>query len=203
MAELTVIAAILGESKPRSRKNADAKFPELNFLPSGYLELYPQEVQSLSELPMEQLLKIKNNFIETEEDDEEVEEEEEGEGLQGRTLPIKLPLKKIGNKSLRRHGDWWEEKGEDTKISKIFQFTLTTLSFLAFGGYLLTLVITSLKKNQASQGNVIVLSNLQKYTRPKRHIFTIDPAENEYDTDRLYRGMIMLSREYASYNKWK
>ncbi|XP_057328564.1 uncharacterized protein LOC130669595 [Microplitis mediator] len=183
-------------------------FTLISFLPSGYLELYPQEVQSLSELPMEQLLKIKNNFIETgsdvvEEEEEKEDEEVEEEGLQGRTLPIKLPLKKIGNKSLRRHGDWWEEKGEDTKISKIFQFTLTTLSFLAFGGYLLTLVITSLKKNQAAQGNVIVLSNLQKYTRPKRHIFTIDPAENEYDTDRLYRGMIMLSREYASYTKSK
>lgn len=71
--------------------------------------------------------------------------------------PMSLPLKK-SDKSIKRHGDYWEEKGGDTKISKIFQLTITTLSFLAFGGYLLCLVITAIKRNSGQGNNVIVLS---------------------------------------------
>ncbi|XP_074112642.1 uncharacterized protein LOC141536199 [Cotesia typhae] len=173
----------------------------ITLLPFGLLELYYDEVQSLSELPMDKLLKIRSSFGEI--DDEYLEEEEEENGLEGRTVPLayKLPQKKIGNK-LRRHGGW-DEKGEESKISKIFQFSLTTLSFLAFGGYLLTLIITSLKRNSGTPGNVIVLSNLQKFTRPKRDVFGIDPMENDFNNDKFYRGMIMLSEEFAFYSKPK
>lgn len=74
-----------------------------------------------------------------------------------------MPLKRMGNKySISRH-DGWAEKEKDSKISKIFQLSISALSFLAFGGYLLALIISAIrqKQNQANQNqgnNVIVLS---------------------------------------------
>lgn len=64
------------------------------------------------------------------------------------------------NQPIRRYEEW-EEKGKgDSKISKIFQLTLSALSFLAFGGYLLTLIITAIRRNatMTQANNVIVLS---------------------------------------------
>ncbi|KZC06051.1 hypothetical protein WN55_07137 [Dufourea novaeangliae] len=107
---------------------------------------------------------------------------------------------------MRRYGEHYEEKGKDTKISQIFQLAVTALSFLAFGGYLLTLIITAIRRNSGNMnnGNVIVLSSLQglqqSYNRPKRNVFVFDPAENDFEIEKLYQGMIMLSRSYAMYN---
>ncbi|XP_023314846.1 uncharacterized protein LOC111693682, partial [Trichogramma pretiosum] len=118
--------------------------------------------------------------------------------------PIALPLKRIGDSTPMRRYEEWDEKGKDSKISKIFQLTVTVLSFLAFGGYLLTLIITAIKRNQnnSTQGNVIVLSglqNLQKVKRPKRKIFIYNLEDNNYEIDKMYRGMIMLSSAYNKY----
>lgn len=44
------------------------------------------------------------------------------------------------------------------------------------------------------------LQSLQKLNRPKRNILILDPMENNFETDKLYEGMIMLSRSYALYN---
>lgn len=75
------------------------------------------------------------------------------------TLPMALPLKKTSKKPIRRYEDY-DDKGKDTKISKIFQLAVTTLSFLAFGGYLMTLIITAIRRNSNNGGtdNVIVFS---------------------------------------------
>ncbi|XP_011876324.1 PREDICTED: uncharacterized protein LOC105566716 [Vollenhovia emeryi] len=122
------------------------------------------------------------------------------------TLPMALPMasKKNRKKPIRRHEEHYDEKGKDTKIAKIFQLAVTALSFLAFGGYLLTLIITAVRRNTPKgNGNVLVFSNLQslqKLYRPKRNILIFDPMENNFETDKLYEGMIMLSRSYALYN---
>lgn len=75
-------------------------------------------------------------------------------------LPVALPLKRADKKPVRRYGEHYEEKGKDTKISRIFQLAVTALSFLAFGGYLLTLIITAIRRSSGNMGNgnVIVLS---------------------------------------------
>lgn len=172
-----------------------------------------------------------------------------------RTAALPLTMKKAGVRGgpLRRHEEHGEQRGHDTKISKIFQLAVTTLSFLAFGGYLLTLIITSARRASMNNmtmtpANVIVFSvsifanhlaklfllykqhiplrtikdkitvsivshklaknqNLQKvgkYQRPKRSSpFYLDPSENDFDTDRLYNGMIMLSKGYVLYHNGK
>ncbi|XP_016838840.1 uncharacterized protein LOC107980822 [Nasonia vitripennis] len=125
----------------------------------------------------------------------------EGRTSSALSLPMTMPLKRIGNKPIRRYEEW-DEKGKDSKISKIFQLTVTALSFLAFGGYLLTLIITAIRRNQNNnnQSNVIVLSSLQKIKRPKRNLYMYDPLEYDCDVEHLYRGMIMLSSDYSSHS---
>lgn len=142
---------------------------------------------------------------------------------------------------MRRYEDHYEEKGKDTKISKIFQLSVTALSFLAFGGYLLCLIITGIRQGNTGNGNVIVLSvseyfhfyywtllgnnkieideskrsfviileffpgifqnlqGLQAYNRPKRDVPAFESLENNIEIEKLYRGMILLSKYYAMY----
>ncbi|CAK9827681.1 hypothetical protein ANTRET_LOCUS5351 [Anthophora retusa] len=166
---------------------------------------YVEEVRSLSELPMSELIHIKSSLV----DEEDVIQDEQTEEVSSRafsvSLPVAQPLKRSNKRPIRRHGEHYDEKGKDTKISKIFQLSVTALSFLAFGGYLLTLIITAIRQNAGnnSNGNVIVLSNLQalqNYNRPKRNVLIIDPAANDFEIEKLYQGMIFLSKSYAMYN---
>ncbi|XP_043251707.1 uncharacterized protein LOC122396973 [Colletes gigas] len=168
--------------------------------------LYADEIRGLSELPMAELIRIKSSFVG---EKDFIEDDEESVEASSRTLslslPMALPLKGANKKPMRRYEEHYEEKGKDTKISKIFQLAVTALSFLAFGGYLMTLIITAIRRNSnnGNNGNVIVLSNLQglqPYNRPKRNVLIYDPAENDFEIEKLYQGMIMLSRSYAMYN---
>ncbi|XP_029178642.1 uncharacterized protein LOC114946357 [Nylanderia fulva] len=170
--------------------------------------LYLDEVRSLSELPLEKLIQIKSSLENTGYDNTD-EIENAREDISSRrlsvTMPMALPLKRSSKKPMRRY-EHYDEKGKDSKISKIFQLAVTALSFLAFGGYLLTLIITAIRRNMANNataGNVVVFSNLQslqKLNRQRRNILIFDPMENNFETDKLYEGMIMLSRSYALYN---
>ncbi|XP_024945779.1 uncharacterized protein LOC107272731 [Cephus cinctus] len=170
---------------------------------NNHVKLFPNEIRSLSELPLDKLLQIKSSFIDT---DVPIKVERKKDRKSVSTLPAALPLKRSEKKPNRRYEDhYYEEKGKDSKISKIFQLAITTLSFLAFGGYLLALIIAGIRRNAvaAPNSNVIFLSNLQnlqKYKRPKRNYIFLDPMANDFDTERLYKGMIMLSRGYALYN---
>ncbi|XP_018309035.1 uncharacterized protein [Mycetomoellerius zeteki] len=169
--------------------------------------LYLNEIRSLSELPMNKLIHLRSSLA----SNNDINSEYENDNIvSSRTLPWTVPmalsmsLKKNNKKPIRRHEEHYDEKGKDTKISKIFQLAVTALSFLAFGGYLLTLIITAIRRNNGNgNGNVVIFSNLQslqKLNRPKRNILILDPMENNFETDKLYEGMIMLSRSYALYN---
>ncbi|XP_072767015.1 uncharacterized protein [Anoplolepis gracilipes] len=172
--------------------------------------LYVDEVRSLSELPLDKLIQIKSSLgsagtlYDITDENENAREDVSNRRL-SLTMPRALPLRRSNKKPMRRYEEHYDEKGKDSKISKIFQLAVTALSFLAFGGYLLTLIITAIRRNMAnnSSGNVVVFSNLQslqKFNRPKRNILIFDPMENNFETDKLYEGMIMLSRSYALYN---
>ncbi|XP_023245735.1 uncharacterized protein LOC111643010 [Copidosoma floridanum] len=158
------------------------------------------EVQSLSELPLDKLIQIKSSFARKISGSDDYDLIPEARTRSASVVPMAMSLRRTSgsnNGLIRRHG-MEEEKGKDSKISKIFQLTVTALSFLAFGGYLLTLIVTAIKRNQINVNpGVIGLNSLQKIKRPKRGLLVLDPAENEYDTERMYRGMIMLSSDYS------
>ncbi|XP_043467026.1 uncharacterized protein LOC122501550 isoform X2 [Leptopilina heterotoma] len=165
------------------------------------LDFYLQEVESLSELPLNRLIQLKSIFFDKN-DNEENENITASSRMSSLSLPAALPLRRSDKQPIRRYEEWHEKGEKDTKISKIFQLTITTLSFLAFGGYLLTLIIMAIRRTTTpTAASVILLSNLNKLSRPKRNIFLLDPMENEFDTERMYKGMIMLSRGYALYNQ--
>ncbi|XP_076683498.1 uncharacterized protein LOC143376739 isoform X1 [Andrena cerasifolii] len=180
--------------------------PWLKLTTGNRTSLYMDEIHGLSELPMTELMHIKSSLAN---EQEFLGKDEEDIYMSGRTfslpLPVALPLKRADKKPVRRYGEHYEEKGKDTKISRIFQLAVTALSFLAFGGYLLTLIITAIRRSSGNMGNgnVIVLSNLQGlqgYTRPKRDVFAFHPEESDFEIEKLYQGMIMLSRSYAMQN---
>ncbi|XP_050462608.1 uncharacterized protein LOC126857329 [Cataglyphis hispanica] len=168
--------------------------------------LYMDEVRSLSELPMDKLIQIRSSLGSAGYDitDENENAREDVSSRRSLTMPMALPLRRSSKKPMRRYEEHYE-KGKESKVSKIFQVAITALSFLAFGGYLLTLIISAVRRNMTNNptGNVVVFSNLhdlQKFNRPKRNILILDPMENNFETDKLYEGMIMLSRSYALYN---
>lgn len=117
--------------------------------------------------------------------DDETNEEEDAD-MSSRTfpldLPMALPLRKTTKEPTRRYEDY-DEKGKDTKISKIFQLAITALSFLAFGGYLLTLIIMSIRRNTNGgngngngdgngdgNGNVIIFSVIARANRDRSFV---------------------------------
>ncbi|XP_058798491.1 uncharacterized protein LOC131668392 [Phymastichus coffea] len=165
-------------------------------------DFYLNEIRSLSELPLEKLVQLKSSFAKKNIDQDEYAPQSRSTSTL--TLPV-MPLKRNGNKyPISRYDEWEEKGGKDSKISKIFQLTICTLSFLAFGGYLLALIISAIRRNQMQanpgQSNVIVLSGLQSLTkvkRPKREFQMYNPMENDYDPECFYRGMIMLSDKYS------
>ena len=97
----------------------------------------------------------------------EIEDEDGNLTVSSRTssisLPPALPLRRSNQKPIRRHGEW-DNKEKDSKISKILQLSITTLSFLAFGGYLLTMVIMAIRRTTAAPTTSSVILLSVKYT---------------------------------------
>ncbi|XP_029669382.1 uncharacterized protein LOC115239157 isoform X2 [Formica exsecta] len=125
--------------------------------------LYVDEVRSLSELPMDKLIQIKSSLgsagYDITDENENAREDVSSRRL-SLTMPMALPLRRSNKKPTRRYEEHYDEKGKESKVSKIFQVAITALSFLAFGGYLLTLIITAVRRNMTNNpnGNVVVLS---------------------------------------------
>ncbi|XP_071635859.1 uncharacterized protein [Temnothorax longispinosus] len=138
--------------------------------------LYLNEIRSLSELPMDKLIHIRSSLANN---NDVNENENEDIDMYSRRLPLTLPmalpvaLKRNSKKPMRRHEEHYDEK--------------------------------AIRRNSTpnGNGNVLIFSNLQslqKLNRPKRNILIFDAMENNFETDKLYEGMIMLSRSYALYN---
>lgn len=92
------------------------------------------DIKTLSELPLERLLQLKNNFAPK-------SEELICEDVSQR--PQALPLQ-----SKESYGVHEDSKGDKKGIQSIFQISVTTLAFLAFGGYLLCLIVQAIKGKQ-------------------------------------------------------
>uniref|UniRef100_A0A0A9Z8F1 Protein translocase subunit SecA 2 n=2 Tax=Lygus hesperus TaxID=30085 RepID=A0A0A9Z8F1_LYGHE len=119
----------------------------------------------LAELPLGKLLNVKQALASDisrlldgtnvgDEDDVKVEVEED-ESMDGGPMPLKgdwFQQKKTRAKPTKlpdRRGDWDYDKGEKKgDLSKVFQTTVTVLAFLAFGGYLLCVILMAFRNNQ-------------------------------------------------------
>ncbi|XP_051169724.1 uncharacterized protein LOC127287049 isoform X2 [Leptopilina boulardi] len=124
------------------------------------LNFYLQEVESLSELPLNRLIQLKSAFSDKNNNGENGTLSVSSR-MSSLSLPSALPLRRSDKQPIRRYEEWHEKGEKDTKISKIFQLSITTLSFLAFGGYLLTLIIMAIRRTVTpTTASVIVLSGI-------------------------------------------
>lgn len=64
--------------------------------------------------------------------------------------PQALPYQGIQSKT-GYYNQYPDHSQSDNKVTKFFQYSVTTLSFLAFGGYLLFLVVAAVKGNHFNQ----------------------------------------------------
>ncbi|KAK4887021.1 hypothetical protein RN001_003292 [Aquatica leii] len=106
------------------------------------------DLKTLSEFPLDKLLKLKNDFnVDSGFIDNEVSDEVTTET----NLPKALALQSKPN-LLDRGGYelYHDKKGHKKDASTIFQISVTTLSFVAFGGYLLCLIIQAIRAKHAT-----------------------------------------------------
>lgn len=105
-----------------------------------------KDIQFLNELPLDNLIKLKNSLQElviTESDNVTSTTPSYLNSFGAEAMAIQgPPIKRV---------DWEEsvwKKGSYSKISNIFTMSVTTLAFLAFGGYLLCLIVHAIKQKQ-------------------------------------------------------
>ncbi|KAJ2951822.1 hypothetical protein O0L34_g13985 [Tuta absoluta] len=118
-------------------------------------DMVKEDMQYLNELPLDKLLRLKTSFQQL------VSSELEREALENVTTTTQV-YENFGAQALAVHatprtpikrGDYEEVWHKDShhhssKISNIFSMSVTTLAFLAFGGYLLCLIVHAVRNKQ-------------------------------------------------------
>lgn len=99
------------------------------------------DVKTLSELPLERLLQVRNDFTR-----KSIFTDESFQTPQA--LPLVQQKPTNINRGSYSYGVQEETKGGKKGIQSIFQISVTTLAFLAFGGYLLCLIVQAIKGKQ-------------------------------------------------------
>ncbi|KPI92585.1 hypothetical protein RR46_13806 [Papilio xuthus] len=159
-----------------------------------------EEIQVLNELPIDKLLRIKNSLQEVSTTDNmTVTEPTLIETFGAQAMAIRSPIKRTD------YEDGY--KKEVSKISNIFSMSVTTLAFLAFGGYLLCLIVQAIKSKHSTanvpQSTFVLNAGIKRpqtfasYGRRKREAVT-----NEIDLppEQLFSALIQLCEGYAKWN---
>lgn len=115
----------------------------LTFLELVHTQLFSPavDVKTLSELPLERLLQVRNNFA------SKKLSLLDGSSQTPQALPLHSKTTNT-NRGSYEYGVQEEQKGGKKGIQSIFQISVTTLAFLAFGGYLLCLIVQAIKGKQ-------------------------------------------------------
>ncbi|KAJ8945437.1 hypothetical protein NQ318_009893 [Aromia moschata] len=108
---------------------------------------FTTDIQILSELPLERLIQIKKTFYVDQEDFDEIVSNSTDGVPQALALQSKKDPKERGGYHTYHHLEDHHpsKKGGKTDIQSIFQISVTTLAFLAFGGYLICLLVQAVR----------------------------------------------------------
>ncbi|XP_046968253.1 uncharacterized protein LOC124535897 [Vanessa cardui] len=171
------------------------------------MDITTEEVQYLNELTIDKLLQLKNSLkdFSTEYDNVTVTTPANVENFGAEAMPLKAPLIK------RMEYEGLYKKGGYSKISNIFSISVTTLAFLAFGGYLLCLIVQAVKSKQ----NTIVttpaptlfvnagikrpqttFSSYGRRRRARRGLQDLDVPPEE-----MFSALLTLCEGYAKWSK--
>ncbi|RZC38636.1 hypothetical protein BDFB_008945 [Asbolus verrucosus] len=182
------------------------------------------DVKTLSELPLEKLLQVKNTFKEPElvkiEKKADSPSSPEALALQAK----RKPNDRGGYHNYHSYEEEHSKKSGKKSVQSIFQISVTALAFLAFGGYLLCLLVQAIKgKNYMVMMETTTMAPMAAYIRPRpvrrrptrrplkqqrppRQPYNTRPARPkreiwpEADPESMYYALVHLSEAYASYN---
>ncbi|CAH2041471.1 unnamed protein product, partial [Iphiclides podalirius] len=188
----------------------DDLFPSLTILAFHIQQsIITEEIQFLNELPLEKLLRLKNSLRDLavpEYTNETAADHNFMQNFGAQAMAMRAPAIK--------RGDYEEElykKGSVSKISNIFSMSVTTLAFLAFGGYLLCLIVQAVKSKQAynpatmAPSTFLVNAGIKKpqsqfasYGRKRRDI---ELSDIDLPPDELFSALIQLCEGYAQWSK--
>lgn len=159
-------------------------------------EIISEDVESLNELPLDKLMRMKaslQDLVTTEYSNVTTTTPSylHRFGAEAMAIQAQPPIKR---------GDYEEAlyKKDDGKISNIFSMSVTTLAFLAFGGYLLCLIVQAVKAKQnystvmptpTSPTTFFVSAGIKK--RPQTQ-FTSSYGRRRKRENRLRRSLQML-----------
>ncbi|GAB0099545.1 hypothetical protein DMENIID0001_154200 [Sergentomyia squamirostris] len=183
----------------------------------------------LNDLPLSALLKVKKSFSEMFVKDS-CSKEDWCDDVQSTSDFIAQPLQQIdiidGNytitaapliglhhiQKVHKSGEGWQDM-KQSKVQKIFQLSVTALAFLAFGGYLLCMIVQAIKSkgttyyhpalmpmNAAPQISGIKKKRPSFGRRRRRRRSTFGSDESHMATpspNDLYQGLVMAAEQFV------
>ncbi|GLV37347.1 hypothetical protein CBL_10686 [Carabus blaptoides fortunei] len=162
------------------------------------------EINGLSELPLEKLLQVQNILeqdtsslnAESRSDGEDISvslDTSEAQALHGK---VKQPYQRGSYETS------WQKKGGKKGLSTIFQISITALAFLAFGGYLLCLLMQAIRAKQttATVNGMVMLNAPLRRRRPVISRLRRAAVWPETDPESLYYALKMFSEGFATYH---
>ncbi|CAG4961995.1 unnamed protein product [Colias eurytheme] len=168
------------------------------------------EVQLLNELSIEKLLQLKNSLkdMTTEYYNTTVTTPSYMENFGAQAMAMRAPPIKRAD-----YEDGLYKKEGNSKLSNIFSMSVTTLAFLAFGGYLLCLIVHAMraKHNTTSvvtpQPTIFVNAGIKRpqtqfaasYGRRKREVENL--PEVILPPEEMFSALLQVCEGYAKWNE--
>lgn len=170
---------------------------------SGDLTL--NDVQYLNELPLDKLLRLKSSLQElVTENYDNVTTTPAYTQFGAQALALNAPIKR---------GDYELKKGGQSKLGTLFSMSITTLAFLAFGGYLLCLIVQAVKakesQNPATVAPAFFLSSgIKKKPQPqfsasygRRRRATEFTNAPDIRPEQLFEALLRFCEGYAKWSQ--
>ncbi|CAG9788048.1 unnamed protein product [Diatraea saccharalis] len=169
------------------------------------------DLQFLNELSLDKLISLKSSLHELITTPENVTSPPpylQSFGAQAMALNAP-PVKRIDYEAMHK-------KDSPSKLSKLFTTSVTTLAFLAFGGYLLCLLVQAVKakdmNNPATMVPTVLISagiknkpqsQFASYGRSKRNIDRLERSVNQLDppADQMFEVLLQLCEGYAKWSE--
>lgn len=179
-------------------------------------DINTEDIQFLNELPLEKLLRLKNSLqdlVTTNYENVTVTEPTYLQSFGAQAMAMKGPPIKRGD---YEEGGVHKKDGH-SKISNIFSMSVTTLAFLAFGGYLLCLIVQAVKAKQNNtnynppQPTFFVSAGIKKkpqaqfsssYGRRRRDIRVMRSFKQvDLPPEQLFDALLLLCEGYAKWSE--
>ncbi|XP_026752454.1 uncharacterized protein LOC113512740 [Galleria mellonella] len=169
------------------------------------------DLQFLNELPLEKLLVLKSSlqeFVSDTYQNTSTSTPSYLESFGAQAMAIKAPpIKRTDYEEM--------SSKKDSKISKIFSMSVTTLAFLAFGGYLLCLIVQAVREKQnyaqttAAPATFFVSAGIKKrpqqfvsYGRRKRESGRDTSSELvDIPSEQLFSALLQICEGYAKWSE--